>query len=500
MIWDSLISKGGSWKIRSLIKSILKDSFPKEYTISDYRASSMYFSLMKEEYDNSNNKKTSFVLIFDFMNDFIDGKIKDSDLLKFSRSVLNDIKSNSKISSSVRIQNLNGDPLSSSKKETNPKKWRTVYKTTTFALYTIVILFLIHILSTNISKDTKDDLIDSVLNYINRYVSTGEEVIELPPSFIQKHGKLLQSTMKTPYISSLDTRLRIDHMTRNSVAHEYRIKDADYLMKDTSKLVSGENYELFKKGFVSDSTVKELNLWVDYMVKIVNPIYAPIDSVRVILSKKYVPKRTISEISDSVLGEYMTNQDIVFVKTGYEKEYNMDIVSTLIHEMAHRAHLESREIALQCRRAYAGKIIEDSNAPGICHTSGTSIDSASTREYLNIISDTVEAVIYLGIPNDSMSYEEALVYKKMIMDMRIHVCFEDAKSGTVYKKYWSSLNKLGSYGMIDYYEFWAEASTSYLYTVHEERFPSRKWIQENDPKLYDLLEEMYSSAPVYDPY
>ena len=47
------------------------------------------------------------------------------------------------------------------------------------------------------------------------------------------------------------------------------------------------------------------------------------------------------------------------------------------------------------------------------------------------------------------------------------------------------------YSLTDHFEFWAEASTSFIVGNYD-HFQNKEWIKINDPDLYSLLEEVYS--------
>ena len=242
----------------------------------------------------------------------------------------------------------------------------------------------------------------------------------------------------------------------------------------------------------------DIKPWISYMLTVLNPAYAPGETpLKIMLADvSPQPRRGLEGDTDYkyLLGEYQPDTDLLFVKihNNFEKE---DIIHTLVHEMAHRVHLERPYVALNCRRAYAGKLVEDKNAPGLCRSHGTQLGSGSSREYLMTISDAVHGIIYLGIPNDAISYDEALVYNKMILDMRIQISHENASESPVYDDY---IQKYGiGYAMTNYLEFWAEASVSYLYKINKRGFPSRDWIEKNHSELYKLLREAYQDAPSY---
>lgn len=121
-----------------------------------------------------------------------------------------------------------------------------------------------------------------------------------------------------------------------------------------------------------------------------------------------------------------------------------------------------------------------------------------------MVQDEVFAVLHLGVDGETMSYDDAIVVNKLILNMRIQHLYEQAVESPKYKSsgYWNEEYVAKAYWRTNYAEFWAEASAAYLVAEYLKewvtpRLPPRAWIKENDPALFSLLEEVYSMAPLF---
>lgn len=520
IMWSTLTNTGGSWKIKSVVHGLVTYTFPEETILSNENTAAGFFSAMREVYTDSslrNTQNKEFFVICDSLISFYSGKINENQLSQVTHSVLRKVQNrlekqekqpNASSELSIIDDSEKKVVLVPARLEKDPRKWRTRYKTVSHSIYVMVILFFV-LFSSTVSAQEKTDLVDSAVNNLDTYISTGEENIYLPPSFtpkISSGNTLMNPHASTPFLKDLDSRLLMRHKLRRSREQDELRQDVDHFLVGTEKVFSSPEYEIYTKGVNDDEFLNHVTRWTDYMQTVLNPVYTPSDTPLKFLLGDVSPKprRGIEGDEDYkyIGGEYQPDTNTLFVRLPkfsddpiVKKNQMMEGISTVVHELSHRAHLENSYVALDCRKAYAGKLVEDKNEPGLCRAHGHQIDSNSSREYLMTIRDAVEEVLYLGIPNEAISYEEALVYNKMILDMRVQIAYENALENKEYDIY---MRKYGmSYALTNHMEFWAQASTSYLYTIHERQFPDRSWIEENDPVLYELLGEIYQSAPEF---
>jgi len=167
------------------------------------------------------------------------------------------------------------------------------------------------------------------------------------------------------------------------------------------------------------------------------------------------------------------------------------VLYTLVHEVAHHVHLGSDRIA--------SGTLSGNKRPAIERYSRDDIEA------LMLVRDEVFAVLHLGVDSDNINYEEAVWLNKMILDIRIKNLYQNALESEMYQgsKYWEKWSGSAAYWRTNHKEYFAEASTAYLtneyladhHGRYFKKFPPRKWIRENDPGLYSLLDEVWSMAP-----
>lgn len=504
-MWETILITGGPLQIRSLIHNLTRSLSPSHVSLSDVENTRMFFKNMHREYENASSDDVitnEFIRMYEAIYSFQDGLISDRELLRKSSISISRAKtSRGPQSSAVFTMDDTDTEVDTlpARLQKDPKKWRTTYKTVSYAIYITIILFIVAFSATTIHK--KNDLLDSSLEHIKRYRNTGELNMDLPNSYFPPTNYLDTKPAITTFVTPLHPSILVEHHGRGTDEQERRDNNMEAFFEKSKEIASGPGYEIYTKERYNGEMMHILEKWVELMVNVVNPIYTTSSSMLRILIDNNINIPSGSSIEDEeeftqMNGVYNPDIDSVFVRLP-RRDYGQGyVVRVLVHELAHRAHLEMQHIALECKRAYAGKMIDDPSAPGICTTHSRTIESTMTRNHLMTIRDTVESILYLGIHNDEISYEEAVVYNKMILDARIYNAYERAIQDTKYKEYIRKYRI--SYSLINYMEFWAEASVSFLYKQGPERFPNRSWIQENDPELYDMLAEVYQNTQQYE--
>ena len=107
------------------------------------------------------------------------------------------------------------------------------------------------------------------------------------------------------------------------------------------------------------------------------------------------------------------------------------------------------------------------------------------------VKDEAYMILFLGI-DGTMTKREALAVMKTTIDRRIDVLFQKAKISQTYRLHARHNNHW--YAFSNRFEFWAEASEAFVMDWNDDRFPSRSWINENDPDLFMLLSEVWSGV------
>lgn len=104
-------------------------------------------------------------------------------------------------------------------------------------------------------------------------------------------------------------------------------------------------------------------------------------------------------------------------------------------------------------------------------------------------------MLFIGYKSESIRYEEAVMMNKLILDMRLRELYSVVEASPEY----ADLRHI--HGMTDHREYWAEASASFLFVLGGNfdkgsinNFPSRNWICTEDPKLFELLKEVWPGA------
>ena len=169
------------------------------------------------------------------------------------------------------------------------------------------------------------------------------------------------------------------------------------------------------------------------------------------------------------------------------------ILATLGHEIAHRVHGDAYDVATEC-----------TSEKGFCVNFMYDVESDhndTTR--LNVYKKVNEAkgVLYLGLKSENMTPDEARIYLKAHLDTRMRQTYHNAKHG-IHRDAYAEFDG-AYYAMSSYREFWSEASVAFMLGRHVgesgvARFPHYDWIQENDPQLYRVLEEVYSGVSIDD--
>jgi len=79
---------------------------------------------------------------------------------------------------------------------------------------------------------------------------------------------------------------------------------------------------------------------------------------------------------------------------------------------------------------------------------------------------------------------------KSVLDQRIKDIYTKSSTSLMYRWWWKNVKY--SYAFSNHYEFWAEASESYIVGWSSSNFPDSEWIRTNDPALFKLLGDVWS--------
>ncbi len=230
--------------------------------------------------------------------------------------------------------------------------------------------------------------------------------------------------------------------------------------------VVSENPELDTK--LHNQSIK----WANYLRKVIDPVYLWDSSVKlnIVLSEQY------SGGTGRAIGQYDLRSKRIWVR--YDADEPQLMLDVIAHEIAHRTHLDATSPAVRCRTGFC---LDD--------TRRREYWSATNRQNVYLVLDEAKRVLFLGAKSKTMSPAEARLFMKMHLDTRIKEAYSAASHLEVYSEY------LDAYAFTHYNEFWAEASVAYIIGTYSD-FPSRDQIRIGDPKLFSLLEEVYSGVPV----
>jgi len=222
--------------------------------------------------------------------------------------------------------------------------------------------------------------------------------------------------------------------------------------------------------------------WSQHIIDIVDPVYiwSKNDKPTINLSNK----NKVFDADELSLGFYSVRTNDLLIKERHNEDLDeMTVVKTLVHEIAHKVHLDIPDVFLPCSDK-GGE-----NKGKLCKNPFR-MDRNRTESFKRHISskfDEAKSVLYLGNVSQTMSPDSAKVYMKLNLDLRIEKVYDNSmKSG----KYSDDIREY-FYSLTDHFEFWAEASTSFIVGNYD-HFQNKEWIKINDPGLYSLLEEVYS--------
>lgn len=536
-VWYVLTKTGGTWQLRSLIRQLFRG----EVDGTDVNIGAKVFTLMKRVHDDNPSGEIGFVSMYDAIQRFYEGKSSDLDLYLQTTSEIERAR-RTLLTSSATYAMLDDDfededrerkedeDEKGSQPEDNPPNWHTTTKTVSYAVYAMVILFFVYYFKTTLPTEQKELLLRSASRNVKNYKVLGEECFDinnrgtgtgagdigqngsgdrsnvrhdrrltLPPKF--KASEFKRDI--TAYFGVKDKRLRLEHdinreddvnPPRDWIANDAILANAVY-----SK-ATGKAFEIYVDSARDDDLVFQASRWIEYILAKLNPVYSAVGQIQPlkVLFAKNFPIEPGKKEQFRWSGSYSPHYNAIMVRVHDYVDYGQidftpdheiaKYLGTLVHEMSHFAHLNYAHSALDCYTS------------GICrHRTDPHYDNA---HLLTTIRDAVHGVVFLGIPNDSFSYDQALVYLKMILDMRIRHLHAKATNmdevSPISKKYWHFRETKGtsSHPWWCHREFWAHASHSYLYS-QSNAFPNRAWIEENDPQLFELLEEVWSGAPAY---
>ena len=312
---------------------------------------------------------------------------------------------------------------------------------------------------------------------------TNEDIIS-PPLATKRadHNHNLRQTLYIP-ASFIKDKIGPQWLPMNGIP---KFKDIQlYLENDRStfigafarKVVETDGYRLFsnaRDNGKNDLRILESVAWVDYFLGSVDPVYlqSEINKLDITLNSK----RQIAA------GFYSTYANLVFLHSDNAKKAEMSMFErrtlqeVLVHELAHHTHLGTEPLAYDCGEHLCKNIQKHSD-----EFVGSVMTSKMRKE--------VDLVLFFGYKSDFLSYEEAVLVNKIILNNRIIALYQAALDSTLYEP-WKA-----KYAMTNKDEFWAEATRTFFTRVHvETRFPTRTWVKKNDPALYDLLLEVYPGA------
>jgi len=222
--------------------------------------------------------------------------------------------------------------------------------------------------------------------------------------------------------------------------------------------------------------------WSQHIIDIVDPVYiwSKNDKPTINLSNK----NKVFDADELSLGFYSVRTNDLLIKERHNEDLDeMTVVNTLVHEIAHKVHLDVPDVFLPCSDkggANKGKLCKN---PFRMDRNRTE----SFKKHISSKFDEAKSVLYLGNVSQTMSPDSAKIYMKLNLDLRIEKVYDNSmKSG----KYPDDIREY-FYSLTDHFEFWAEASTSFIVGNYD-HFQSKEWIHINDPDLYSLLEEVYS--------
>ena len=248
---------------------------------------------------------------------------------------------------------------------------------------------------------------------------------------------------------------------------------------------------------VNDAQDEELKLHLDYLLEAIDPVYRP-QLAQLLVSISRTLKEQGQPHHWANAGEYMPFYDHIWLRNlealapgeSLSMDDRIDMLLTLIHEVGHRVHMAPDFIA-----DWNNPVPEYSFGPlkttfiPIRNQKRTG-PSEEGDAVLSAAKDEVEAVLYLGYKSERMTYDEAVWLNRKILDMRLRRAYAKAMDSNEYQdSIWA-----GGYWSTNYYEFWAEASVSFLVENDHEKFPPRDWIEEHDPDLFSILREVWSRA------
>lgn len=148
-------------------------------------------------------------------------------------------------------------------------------------------------------------------------------------------------------------------------------------------------------------------------------------------------------------------------------------VHVLIHEFTQWLHMSTPHVAIDGRSRLLRNVVAVVTREG---------PIAENDRKLEKVRDEVEAVLYLGYESPDISYEDARIINKKILDMRLRQLYSNAMHSERYK-----MKRVG-YWTTNHLEFFAEASLAFI--TDGGSFPSRDWIKANDPEIFNLLQEV----------
>jgi len=498
-IWEILQKTGGPRDLRVVISHTLSQidgGSKKDTSIHSFRA--LY--KMMEDFVISGTDMNMYYLDKSIQM-LYDGEIEGKDLEHLTSSIVNkSITPSSSAKISFEDDDEDFEPV---------KNHKTNMKIMIQAIFALFIIFIPYVYFNNTGASysngvqrVADDIIEKH-SPVNRIMPSDSFDVPTPfllhtPPDVSRSTHHNDRLLQTPFINKDKiANLDLNRYGSRERTDKYDTTFDNYkekFVKNSVSAIQSDGYELHVHGKTKDAQIQEVSMWIEYVLTSVDPAYSPSGNSKLnVLLADTFPKIDTT-VFGAIGGLYLPDHDLLYVsKTEDNHEDNVKLdergrqLMTLVHELSHRVHLVSDPISMDCTERDS----RSEKTGGACKERAVQVDTEKTHEYLKTVRDEVHAVVFLGMKSENMTLEEASIYLKMILDMRISEIFEKAKNSKSYE------NHRYQYAFTNHREFWAEASTSYLYAINGRNFPDRDWMQTNDPALHSLLSEVYSGASKY---
>ena len=279
---------------------------------------------------------------------------------------------------------------------------------------------------------------------------------------------------------------------QDSLQHYY-----GHIMRDKfqdGRIISEQDMYILMSGIAdqtgNDAHDEEMKLWIEHVLRSVDPVYVPpLSRMMVHMSGTFMADQADASGEYKPMYDEVWLRDVGFTVTdneGVSLSRRIQMLHTLIHELAHRIHLVPDVIASDKCSFLSNSPLEQYMVS--VHNQQDPGPFQIGDDILTNAREEVEAVLYLGYKSDRINFEEAVWLNRKILDMRIRRAYAKAMDNDKYKdwrhEYWTK----------NHSEFWAEASVSFLVKNRDRAFPPRAWIEKHDPETFSILSEAWSRA------